>query len=555
MCLFLYYVEVMRKSNTLEFIEKSKNVHGDKYDYSKVEYLGATEKVCIICPEHGPFYQIPNSHSRGKGCLKCARKIAIKKTYSNTEKFIEKARKKHGNKYDYSKVEYIKAKEKVSIICHNIDEITNEKHGEFLQQPSNHLAGGNCPKCTGNYMTQELFIKRARVIHNNQYDYSKVEYKTARKKVNVICPEHGLFSQVPDSHIRGNGCPKCSNIYSPTTREWIEKAKKIHGNRYDYSKTVYKKTHSKVSIICKEHGVFLQTPANHLNGNNCPKCTGNYMDKSFFIQKANEIYKDKSGAPLYDYSLVDYVDSSTKVTIICHNKDPETGKEHGEFNKTPNTLLTQHGCPKCGLESLRQIKSLTRLSNKEFLDKAFPNEYEYLNGYKTAASKMHIKCKKCGHKFWQKANNHLMGAGCPACKMSRLERAVCNYLKKHNVKYKMQKRFEWLGRQSLDFYLPDFNMAIECQGIQHFEPKDFFGGDDELKNIVKRDNRKLKKCSSNNIEMVYVIDNEKYLEKKYHFDIAEPFSGNVCYKIMHINNFENYINQLVEMSNFFEKKL
>ena len=263
----------MRKITTSEFIGRARKKHGDKYDYSKVEYVGATVKVCIICPEHGPFYQVPNSHSRGKGCLKCARKIAIKKTFSNTEEFIEKARKKHGEKYDYSKVNYERATKKVCIICHNVDEITGEKHGVFLQQPSNHLSGGNCPKCTGNYMTQELFLKRARVIHNNQYDYSKVEYKTARKKVNIICLEHGLFSQVPDSHLRGNGCPKCANIYSPTTKEWIEKAVKVHGNRYDYSMSVYKKTHSKVSIICKEHGVFLQTPSNHLNGNNCPKCT------------------------------------------------------------------------------------------------------------------------------------------------------------------------------------------------------------------------------------------------------------------------------------------
>lgn len=100
----------------------------------------------------------------------------------------------------------------------------------------------------------------------------------------------------------------------------------------------------------------------------------------------------------------------------------------------------------------------------------------------------------------------------------------------------------------MDFYLPAFNIAIECQGIQHFEPKDFFGGYNGLSEIVKRDNRKLKKCLSNNIEMIYVIDNEKYFEKKYHFDVVEPFSGNVNYKIMHIYNFENYITKLVDIS-------
>lgn len=534
-----------------KFIEKSIKAHGDKYDYSKVEYVGALEKVCIICPEHGPFYQIPNSHARGKGCLKCARKIAIEKTFSNTEEFIKKAKKKHGNKYDYSKVKYVRATQKVIIICHNVDKITGEKHGEFLQQPRGHLSGGNCPKCTGNFMTQELFIKRATVIHNNQYDYSKVVYKTARKKVDIICTNHGLFSQTPGSHLNGNGCPKCSNIYSPTTKEWILKAKEVHGDRYDYSKTVYKTTHSKVSIICKEHGVFRQTPSNHLNGRNCPKCTGNFMDKNYFIQKANEIYKDKNGTPLYDYSLVDYVDTSTKVTIICNKKDVQTGKIHGEFYKTPNTLLSQHGCPKCGLDKLRRKRSLSRLSNEEFIEKAFPNEYEYLSSYKTAATKIHIKCKKCGHKFWQKANNHLMGGGCPACKISKLERAVSNHLKKNNINHVMQKRFKWLGRQSLDFYLPDFQIAIECQGIQHFESKDFFGGDKGLSEILKRDSKKLKKCLNNNLEMIYVVDKEKYFNRKYHFDSVEPFSGNVNYKILHIDNFEAHLKYLLEMSHFF----
>lgn len=114
----------------------------------------------------------------------------------------------------------------------------------------------------------------------------------------------------------------------------------------------------------------------------------------------------------------------------------------------------------------------------------------------------------------------------------------------------MQKKFKWLGRQSLDFYLPDLNLAIECQGIQHFEPKEFFGGDDGLAETVERDNRKLKKCLSNNIAMLYVVDNEKYFEKKYHFDTVEPFSGNSSYKIVHLNDFENYINYLVATINY-----
>jgi len=531
-----------------KFIEKSIKVHNDKYDYSKVDYLGNHKKVCIICPEHGEFYQTPGNHSSGNGCLKCARHRVSQKLFYDTEKFIKKAIKKHGSRYDYSNLEYVNSKTKVGIICNNKDEITGEKHGEFWQNPTSHLGGANCPKCSGHFMNQELFVKRSRIIHDNKYDYTKVEYKSAKEKVIITCPDHEEFLQTPDIHLQGHGCTKCSKVPRYNNSEWIEYAKKIHGNKYDYSKVVYINNRTKIDIICKEHGVFSQRPANHIKGKNCPKCTGHYMDQKFFIEKAKDIYKDKSSNPLYDYSLVDYKDSSTYVTIICHKRDSKTGEEHGEFSKTPNKHLTGQGCPLCGNES-GGLKN--RLSNKEFLNRAFPNEYEYLSNYKTAKTKIHIKCKKCGHKFWQNAFSHLSGCGCPVCNESKLEKEVTRYLIKHNIRHTKQKRFKWLGRQSLDFYLPDFNIVIECQGIQHFEPKDFFGGDNGLSEIVERDNKKLKKCLNENIEMIYVVDNEKYFDKKYHFASVQPFSGNVNYKILHINNFESHLKYLLEMSRFF----
>ncbi len=536
------------QNNTSEFIEKSIKIHGDKFDYSKVEYNGSHTKVCIICPEHGEFYQLPSNHLSGKECFKCSYKKRGEKKAQGKELFIEKSIKTHGDKYDYSKVEYVNSKTKVCIICNKTDEITGEKHNEFWQTPYSHLSGTTCPKCTGHFMNQEIFIKRANVIHKNKYNYSKVDYKASIEKVCIICPEHGEFLQTPTSHLSGQSCPKCSGVYRYNTNEWIEKTKKVHGERYNYSKVVYVNNSTKICIICKEHGEFWQTPANHILGKNCPKCTGHFMDKNFFLDKAKEVYKDKNGNPLYDYSLVDYKDSSTHVTIICHKLDPATGKEHGEFSKTPNKHLSGQGCPLCGNES-GGLKN--RLSNEEFLKKAFTDEYEYLTKYETAKTKIHIKCKKCGHKFWQEAFSHLSGCGCPICNESKLEKEVTKYLNEQCIRHEKQKKFEWLGRQSLDFYLPDYNKAIECQGIQHFESKDFFGGDNELAKIVKRDNSKLKKCLSNNIEMIYVIDNEKYLEKKYHFDIVEPFSDNVSYDIIHINHFENYIKRIVEISHFF----
>lgn len=536
-------------NKTKEFIEKAIKVHGDKFDYSKVVYIKGHTKVTIICQEHGEFQQSPSNHLSGKECIKCSYKKRGLKMVPDKEQFIEKSIKTHGDKYDYSKVDYVNSKTKVCIICNEIDDITGEKHNEFWQTPYSHISGATCPKCSKHYMSNDIFIKRAKVLHNNKYDYSKVGYKAAKEKVCIICEDHGEFMQTPDSHLNGQGCPKCSKVHRYSTDEWIEESIKIHGDRYDYSKVEYINNSTKICIICKEHGEFWQTPANHLKGKNCPKCTGHFMDKDFFLDKAKEIYKDESGNPLYDYSLVDYTDSSTHVTIICHKIDPKSGKEHGEFSKTPNKHLGGQGCPLCGNES-GGLKN--RLTNEEFIKRAFHDRFEYLTKYVTAKTKIHIKCKKCGHKFWQEASSHLSGCGCPICNESRLEKEVTNFLILKGINYEKQKKFEWLGRQSLDFFLPNYNIAIECQGIQHFEPLDFFGGESSLKEIVKRDNKKLSKCLSNNIKMLYVIDNVKFFDKKYHFNNVEPFSNNVSYKIIHIEHLENYLSHLIDIFTFFD---
>ena len=144
----------MKKLTTEIFIKNAKNVHGDKYDYSKVEYVNAHTKVCIICLEHGEFWQTPSNHLSGKGCILCAN---VKKI--TTEEFIKRAKEVHGNKYDYSKVEYINNKIKVCIIC--------PIHGEFWQMPINHLLGRGCKVCVGNsynYLTNE-WVQKAKEIH------------------------------------------------------------------------------------------------------------------------------------------------------------------------------------------------------------------------------------------------------------------------------------------------------------------------------------------------------------------------------------------------------
>jgi very-short-patch-repair endonuclease len=263
----------MSKNLTTEgFIEKGKKVHGDKYDYSSVEYVRNDIKVNIICSNHGIFKQVPAKHLLGQGCPKCGKEKASNNKLFTTEEFIEKAKLIHGNKYDYSLTEYVRNNLNVKIIC--------LKHGAFEQKPNKHLSGHGCPKCVNKNITTEEFIEKANLIHNTKYDYSQVKYVNSRKKIKIICLKHGEFTQTVDRHLSGCGCRKCGFlIQKSTTEEFIEKAKKIHSNKYDYSLVDYVQNKKKIKIICKKHGIFNQKPNSHLNGSGCPTCNESKGEK------------------------------------------------------------------------------------------------------------------------------------------------------------------------------------------------------------------------------------------------------------------------------------
>lgn len=181
----------------------------------------------------------------------------------------------------------------------------------------------------------DLFLSNCIKIHNNKYDYSLVDINLY--KVKIICPIHGQFKQIKYHHISGHGCPKCGNCHIPTINEFIQKSNQIHNFKYDYNKVVYKNNNTNIIIDCPTHGEFTQTPGNHiLRENGCPSCSGNKkhtLDK--FIQKSNEIHNNK-----YDYSLSEYINSTTKLIIIC--------PIHGQFNQTPLSHMTnRHGCKRC----------------------------------------------------------------------------------------------------------------------------------------------------------------------------------------------------------------
>lgn len=310
-----------------QFLQKAQAVHGDKYDFSKAVYTVGNNKVCVICPTHGEFLIIASKLLSGVGCQACARVPKY-----NTEYFIAKAQKIHGDTYDYSLVKSTRMKDKVDIIC--------KKHGVFSQQASKHVFRKHgCPVCANDIRTtKEWFLERSNEVHGDTYGYSKVVYLGVGKKVEIICKVHGSFWTTPALHLKGKNCPKCAQRHNYTTEEYIAKCKEVHGDRYDYSNTRYTIGANKIEIICKEHGSFLQKASTHMRGTGCPLCSPQApLTTEEFITRCKEIYGDK-----YTYDKTIYNRSLHKVTVYCTNC-----KKY--FKQRASHLLHRIGCPFCNI--------------------------------------------------------------------------------------------------------------------------------------------------------------------------------------------------------------
>jgi very-short-patch-repair endonuclease len=339
-----------------------------------------------------------------------------------TEEFINDSIVIHGNVYDYSRVKYINSKTKVIIIC--------KKHGSFEQISGDHLKGCKCPKCSRIKMVTATFVRKSKEIHNNKYDYSKVKYIKIKNKVIIVCKEHGEFEQTAGSHIQGKGCPVCAGVKKSTTIDFIKKAHKVHKNRYNYNLVKYINNKTKVKIICSEHGKFEQRPDVHLKGVGCAMCSGNVMNTEMFIEKSKKTHSDR-----YEYSLVDYKNYKTKVIIIC--------KKHG--------------------------------------------------------------------KFLQNAYQHMSGSGCRICNESKGERIIKDSLTNKNILFERQKTFigcKYKRVLPFDFYLKDYNICIEFDGLQHYKPISTWGGEKNFKDIKKRDKIKNEYCKHNGIKLYRIKYND-----------------------------------------------
>ena len=193
-----------------EFLKKAHAIYGDKYCYERTILGGHLDKICVTCKEHGDWYPVRKNFLSGHGCPECAKEASSSKQKKSIKQFVEDARKKHGDKYDYSKAEYKNAITKVCIIC--------PTHGEFWQTPNSHLNGCGCKKCGDEFrgntrrFTKEKFIERSRQKWGDKYSYGKTDYVDNKTKVCITCKKHGDFWQSPANHMTWEGCPVCARL-------------------------------------------------------------------------------------------------------------------------------------------------------------------------------------------------------------------------------------------------------------------------------------------------------------------------------------------------------
>lgn len=393
-----------------DVINRARKVHGDKYDYSKVNYIDSHTKVCIVCPIHGEFWQMPSKHLNGQGCPECAKITRAESIASNSIEFINKAKMVHGNKFLYDKVEYVKNSIPVIITC--------PTHGDFIQRPDKHLIGHGCPKCANNEkMSTDEFIKRARLIHGSKYSYDKSICNGTHNKTIITCPIHGDFEQTPKEHMKGKGCPKCGNESKHLKLKLdndavIKRIKSVCGDRYIIPNNLnYINQTSKIKVICPKHGEWETTPRILWNGHGCPLCsnTVSKIEETLYnyvcelLGKENVISRDRE---ILDGKELDIYIPKLKVAIEYNGLRWHSD----EFNKDKNYHLNK--LIKCNEKGIRlvQIFEDEWIERQEIVLRKIKHILGFNDGEKIYARKCEVKeiNKHLAYEFLDK--NHIQGS-------------------------------------------------------------------------------------------------------------------------------------------------
>lgn len=574
-----------RKTND-EFIKEAVRIHGDRYDYSEVDYLSNSKKIKILCKEHGSFFQTPKSHLRGSGCNKCVIRNTTKYT---KEAILSKFLEKHGSKYKYDDFYFKNVYSEINVECPD--------HGNYLTTIKSHFKHG-CKRCyyekigKNNLIDIDEFINRASLVHLNKYDYSRVTYSKTNDIIEIICPKHGSFFQKRNLHLGGNGCKRCNmskgerkiekflidnsinyshqftfyecrninplpfdfflhdynvcieydgvqhsakskhesfyyskdikvndeiknkycstnditllriphtvknvsayltkkfiNLKIMTTEEkknrFIKKAIDLWGYKYNYDKVNYIDNKTPVSIGYKGY-YYLQSPIKHLQGKKI-ELQEKRMSTDEFIFKSKLVWGER-----FDYSECEYLGTSKKVKLYDNLK-------HRWIEQIPKSHLKGYEVTKMSLDEFISECNLIHGSKYKILAENYTNLH----------SEVKLFCPYHGE-ITKKAASILYSSACRACPEHDFNKNVVSFLKNKSVNYfKNYSFYETLNstRFFFNFYLPTLRTCIEFDGIQHFEPIEYFGGIESFEKQQKNDIMKQSYCEENFIDLIRI---------------------------------------------------
>lgn len=515
-----------KKKTTEEFKLEVQEKFGDTYILDKVHYINSHTKVTLICKKHGEFEITPtNLLHNNRGCPKCAKEKD--KTEQLFLAFKEKVIQKYGDIYDFYIEDYKNCKTKMPIYC--------RKHGVFYITPDKLLNEYGCLKCSKEKKQNEYQEKILSILLNKYgaiFSFDKTKIEGYDKEIIVTCNKHGDFITTPRILVESDvfPCQKCKK--EKEYDDFVKQANIKHNNKYRYVFDDFGKN-GKVTVICPKHGEFSVSILKHLKGTACAKCA--YDNKRKFYSKEELISKFREvHGNTYSYSEIEKyqedIPCSSVVPIIC--------PIHGLFYQKIKDHLLGKGCRKCCGKD-RTTEDFIHDAREIHGDK-----YDYSKVYYTRAiDKVCIICPEHGE-FWQKPYKHLLGHGCPKCKQSHLERLVDNYLTTKDIQFLSNDR-KTLNGLELDFHLKSLNIAIECQGEQHFFPKEFYGCDnieEKSQLLVQRDINKSQMCKEKGIMLYYIIPskvkiNDILNNPKYN----NIYTENNCVKEQHTIEFINKI--------------
>jgi len=442
------------------FVARAKEVHGNRYDYSPSHYENSDKKINVKCRIHGIFSVYPIIHTRPNACHcpKCAIITRQRKRKLKLSVFLERAKKIHGDKYDYSQTFITNCNTDVTIGC--------PFHGFFTQRPSVHLKGMGCKKC-GTLVAMEKitkppedFLIEANKKFNNKFTYFLENYTKRSNVVGINCPRHGLTCQKPTDHLRSkNGCAKCAGNFQYKTEDFIRNAVEVHGNIYDYTFSKYIDSNTEIKIKCNKHETyFYQLPGVHVNmGSGCPDCgreriiKSHTMTKEEFLERAFVRHNN-----FYSYDDLEWSNASTLSKMTC--------PVHGTFLQKPSAHLSGKGCQKCGGSLPSNTEDFILKSRK-----IHGELYGYDNvNYTKAHGNVDIECSEHGI-FTTSATSHLGGHGCPKC-YNKTEAFLHSILDEVFPEYTILYQVVVVsdGKLKIDFAIPELNLYIELDGKQHF---------------------------------------------------------------------------------------